>query len=279
MSLLADFVTDDRVGYCEQFASAMAAMGRTLGIPSRVVVGFLQGTRLSDGRILYSSDDRHAWPEMYFSGAGWVRFEPTPGQRAGATPPWTQRDRATDTPSPSPGAAASKAPAADPRAARPDTAATDATGPSVPWLPVLGLLLALGAGLLPSALRRVQRSRRLGGDDLLELSEGAWAELRATTLDVGLDWPESRSPREQARGVLAQVHAGPEQVASLERLLGQVERGRYAPTGSIVGDPEARSRTLETVRTWRSLLLGSVERVRGVRSRLWPVSAMRREGR
>ena len=86
MDLLAAFVTNDRVGYCEQFAAAMAAMGRVLGIPSRVVVGFLDGTTQEDGRILYTSDDRHAWPEMYFTGVGWVRFEPTPGSRAGATP-------------------------------------------------------------------------------------------------------------------------------------------------------------------------------------------------
>ena len=85
MDLLAHFVTDDRVGYCEQFASAMAAMARTLGIPSRVVVGFLDGQPLPDGRILYTSDERHAWPEMYFPGVGWIRFEPTPAQRA-ATP-------------------------------------------------------------------------------------------------------------------------------------------------------------------------------------------------
>ena len=102
MDLLAYFVTDDRVGYCEQFAAAMAAMGRALDIPSRVVVGFLDGTTQPDGRILYTSDDRHAWPEMYFSGVGWVRFEPTPGQRAGATPPWTRQSANAATPPPTP---------------------------------------------------------------------------------------------------------------------------------------------------------------------------------
>ena len=51
-------------------------MGRALGIPSRVVVGFLDGQSLPDGRILYTSDERHAWPEMYFPGSGWVSFDP-----------------------------------------------------------------------------------------------------------------------------------------------------------------------------------------------------------
>ncbi len=112
MDMLAHFVTDDRVGYCEQFASAMAAMGRSLGIPSRVVVGFLDGSPLPDGRILYTSDERHAWPEMYFSGVGWVRFEPTPAQRAGDTPAYTHSQTDTTLPTPSASATPTKTPAA-----------------------------------------------------------------------------------------------------------------------------------------------------------------------
>ena len=100
MDLLAAFVTNDRVGYCEQFAAAMAAMGRVLGIPSRVVVGFLDGTTQESGRILYTSDDRHAWPEMYFTGVGWVRFEADTGlaparRRRGPASPARQRHRRT----------------------------------------------------------------------------------------------------------------------------------------------------------------------------------------
>ena len=110
MDLLAHFVTDDRVGYCEQFASAMAAMGRSLGIPSRVVVGFLDGQPLPDGRILYTSDERHAWPEMYFPGSGWVRFEPTPAQRAAYVPPYTQSQAATQAADPGPDDGAEEGP-------------------------------------------------------------------------------------------------------------------------------------------------------------------------
>ncbi|NGZ99992.1 transglutaminase domain-containing protein [Nocardioides sp. W3-2-3] len=52
-----------RVGYCEQYASAMAVMARVVGIPARVAVGFLEPTRMDDGRWEYSSHDLHAWPE------------------------------------------------------------------------------------------------------------------------------------------------------------------------------------------------------------------------
>ena len=83
----------------------------------------------------------------------------------------------------------------------------------------------------------------------MHLAEGAWAELHATALDLGLDWPEQRSPREQARSVVGQVSgAEPEAVASLEGLLVQVERGRYGRSadGAVVTEvePEVRSRTV-----------------------------------
>ena len=285
MDLLAAFVTDDRVGYCEQFAAAMATMGRALGIPSRVVVGFLDGTTQPDGRTLYTSDDRHAWPEMYFSGVGWVRFEPTPGQRAGATPPWTRQDPNPDEPS---------ARASDSATSRavplPDRAKADAgTGGNgvteVVWWPVAGLVVVLLLGLAPWLTRRVQRRRRLGAADPVHLAEGAWAELRATALDLGLDWPERRSPREQARRMAEQVQADEEHVESLEGLLVRVERGRYASGPETEGRldpvaPEVRSGTARTVHSWRQAMTESLAKRpnssgRLWRGRLWPVSLVR----
>ena len=146
MDLLADFITNDRVGYCEQFAAAMAAMGRTLGIPSRVVVGFLHGTEQQDGRILYTSDDRHAWPEMYFSGVGWVRFEPTPSQRAGATPAWTRQDLGIADPSAAPSDISTPRDKPETSAAAAEHKNTKSDGSSVPLWPVVALGCPAGAG-------------------------------------------------------------------------------------------------------------------------------------
>ncbi len=72
-------------GYCQQFAGAFAVMARELGIPARVAVGFLQPTRTGPHQWQYSAHDMHAWPELYFQGSGWVRFEPTPATRPGGT--------------------------------------------------------------------------------------------------------------------------------------------------------------------------------------------------
>ena len=65
-------------GYCEQFAAAMAVMARSLDIPARVAIGFLKPEQVGPDTWVYSAHDLHAWPELYFPGAGWVRFEPTP---------------------------------------------------------------------------------------------------------------------------------------------------------------------------------------------------------
>lgn len=82
---LEQFVLEQRTGYCEYFASAMAVMLRSTGVPARVAVGFLPGTSspvTTDGegpqRFTVSTEDAHAWVEVLFPGHGWVRFEPTP---------------------------------------------------------------------------------------------------------------------------------------------------------------------------------------------------------
>jgi transglutaminase-like putative cysteine protease len=74
---LRRFLLEVRAGYCEQFAAAMAAMARAVGVPSRVAVGFTSGVPAGDHWEI-GSKDAHAWPELYFPGVGWVRFEPTP---------------------------------------------------------------------------------------------------------------------------------------------------------------------------------------------------------
>ncbi|MCF3148452.1 transglutaminaseTgpA domain-containing protein, partial [Streptomyces platensis] len=67
-------------GFCVHFSFSMAAMARTLGIPARVAVGFTPGTKQPDGTTSVGLKDAHAWPELYFQGIGWTRFEPTPSR-------------------------------------------------------------------------------------------------------------------------------------------------------------------------------------------------------
>ncbi|MEU1176219.1 DUF3488 and transglutaminase-like domain-containing protein [Streptomyces sp. NPDC005820] len=106
----------DKQGFCVHFSFAMAAMARTLGIPARVAVGFAPGSPQADGSVAVSLKDAHAWPELYFEGVGWTRFEPTPTR--GTTPSYTVPDTSdTDTPDlPQSSQSANAAPSAAPSA-------------------------------------------------------------------------------------------------------------------------------------------------------------------
>ena len=84
---LANFLFERKHGHCEYFASSMAVMLRTLGIPSRMVTGF-HGGEFNDltGQYVIRASDAHSWVEAYFPGSGWISFDPTP---AGSVPPRT----------------------------------------------------------------------------------------------------------------------------------------------------------------------------------------------
>ena len=268
---LDDFLDESgRVGYCEQFAASMAIMARILGIPARVAVGFLESRRVGTDTYEFSSHDLHAWPELYFPGAGWVRFEPTPGTRAEGVPGYTSVDLGPEaSAAPSPSATRSSAELA-PRGetAAPEEGASDEAS-SVPWasivLTLLGILLLVALVLVPGAVRRRRRDRRLLGG-----IEDLWLELRDHAVDLGHGWAHGLSPR--ASGVWLSTHfgpkpdhdgadhgverprQGPEQdpaaVEALHRLVGHLERARYARSASAFDTAQA----IEDVRAVESAL-------------------------
>ena len=76
---VVNFLLYAKEGYCNHFASAEVLLLRSLGIPSRLGVGYAQGQLDSDNLTFHVRlKDRHAWPEVYFEGFGWILFEPTP---------------------------------------------------------------------------------------------------------------------------------------------------------------------------------------------------------
>jgi len=71
------FGEDGRNGYCQYYASAMALMARSLGLPARIAVGFAPGEPAGDGLWLVREANAHAWVEIFFPGYGWQIFEAT----------------------------------------------------------------------------------------------------------------------------------------------------------------------------------------------------------
>lgn len=75
------FLFDTKVGYCDNYSTAMVVLCRALDIPARWAKGFNSGERISeDGKIQYevTNANAHSWPEIYFEEMGWIPFEPTP---------------------------------------------------------------------------------------------------------------------------------------------------------------------------------------------------------
>jgi hypothetical protein len=74
------FLFDTHKGFCNYYATAEVLLLRSVGIPTRMVVGFAQGEYQPPDKYTVLEKDAHAWPEVYFPGIGWVEFEPTSSQ-------------------------------------------------------------------------------------------------------------------------------------------------------------------------------------------------------
>jgi transglutaminase-like putative cysteine protease len=263
---LKNFLLVTQKGYCQQFSFAMAVLARLLGIPSRVAVGFTSGSQETKNAWLVTTHDAHAWPELYFQGYGWLRFEPTPsgnaGQGTARAPGYSQAPVNPSATSPAQ-ASASAAPTGTAsgggvRSGLPpnlrqllgndDLGAAGARPPPgvSPWA-VFGLVvagLAVLAAITPWCTRRVVRRRRWhrGGRartrqqraDQVRAGDVAWAhaawqELRDDLLDYGAGCQPSETPRAAAARAGDQLRlAGPAR-AALGRIALAEERARYAP--------------------------------------------------
>jgi transglutaminase-like putative cysteine protease len=78
VDVVDDFLFRSRLGWCEQVASSLVVMARSVGIPSRLATGFVPGSRDAlTGQFTVRERDAHAWAEIYFPGVGWQPFDPT----------------------------------------------------------------------------------------------------------------------------------------------------------------------------------------------------------
>jgi len=278
MDVIATFLKV-KSGYCVHFASAMAVMARTLGIPARIGMGYLPGNYVGSagkGRSSYtvSSDDLHAWPELYFSGIGWVAFEPTVGR--GTEPSYTLPGYIAPTPDQTPQAStAPTTPAAAPQTGptQTDHAADQTQTQLTPVVSAVGLglfvLLVLAAPAIVRRWRRTTRFRRLSDD---WGSAGlAWTELVDTARDLGIAVPNTQTPRMLAAR-LAEGWQDDDADTALDALLTAAEREQFGPPGAVFYDP-TRAADLHVVLDRMLEGAGPVARLRSV---LVPVSLLPR---
>ena len=200
--IISDFLLRDKAGYCIHFATAMAILARIEGIPSRVAVGFTGGTQEGDGYKV-TTDNMHAWPELYFEGLGWMPFEPTKsigssvtGENSSPAPPSSapSTSPSTQTVSPEPKPTETTA---SPSSSPPQTP----TGSSTNWTWLLWIFPVLLLLAFPAVTRLSLRAWRLrGGQSPVAAAAAAWRELAASHRDLGQEFLHG-SPVEVAKAM------------------------------------------------------------------------------
>ncbi|MEO3825148.1 DUF3488 and transglutaminase-like domain-containing protein [Actinomadura sp. B10D3] len=271
------FLGEGRRGTPEHFATAYALLARSLGLPSRVVVGFDGGNR-AGGAVQVRSGDVMVWPEIKFDELGWIRFNPLPDSArrskkndavaAGETEQkleQAQKNAASQQRGQGPGNTAQKgpqkAPAAEP-APRPWWVFA-AIGAGVL---VLGYLLAV---LLAPALRT---RRRRAGTPAARIT-GAWHEALDHLSDVGLSTARTLTAHEVARFGASAV--GEEAHGHLGPLADLVNRSRFAASRP---DPGTADQAWHHTDRLGRLVTTRAGRLRRFRRRLHPRSLRDRRG-
>jgi transglutaminase-like putative cysteine protease len=304
---LTKFLEVTKKGYCQQFSFAMAVLARLLGIPSRVAYGFTSGTPISRNSWLVTTHDAHAWPELYFQGYGWLRFEPTPsgvtGQGTAYSPSYAfalpnpattgqSQTAPSTTPSTTPtGKVGAQGLRQNLRNILGDQGygtgtASGSAGTVSPW-EVFGLVVAgliVLAAVAPWCARRVIRRRRwrhratarTAGPARADRARArdvtwahaAWEELRDDLTDYGAGSLPSESPRAVAvRAGTGLSLADPARDA-LGRIAMAEERARYAPAPSDGSGLRADSAAV------RRAIAAAVPRGARWRARLLPASVL-----
>jgi transglutaminase-like putative cysteine protease len=286
-STVLQFLTTDKTGFCQQFAFSMAVLARLLGIPSRIAVGYTAGTYIGHHTWKVTSADAHAWPELYFPGAGWLRFEPTPGGAGGqgtAIQPVYSAPVVPTGPSTNPGAGSTSPLTAPSTGVAPVAPNIRKTGPEIggtssqgaatkPAGFPIGLVIAAVLILLligPGLIRLITRRRRwLTATDDIGRAHAAWRELTSDLVDYRLGAGPSETPRAVARRIsdVGELDATGRQ--AVDRIAAAEERAQYART------PASCDTLRSDVHTVRRAMARAARPGDRWRARLLPASVLR----
>ena len=284
---LPAFLTTDQRGFCSQFAQAMAILARLVGIPSRISVGYTGGTPV-DGQghtWRVTTADAHAWPELYFTGEGWLRFEPTPtglhGQATAEIPAYASLGNTLPLNKGSSQSTPSTPAHTSPIDGRHQIAAHLNHGTDSGFTPAsqrAGYDLWLAAGIpaavflliaWPALIRLVTRRRRwLTAASDADLAHAAWRELTDDLADYGLGFMPAETPRAVARRVTNDANLDESGIQAVQRISAAEERARYAR----LAGPSAGLKAQALIA--RRAISASVPRRQRLRARLLPASTL-----
>ncbi|HTG47616.1 MAG TPA: DUF3488 and transglutaminase-like domain-containing protein [Actinomycetota bacterium] len=273
---------NQRRGFCQQYAVAMALMLRSINIPARVAIGFTPGKQDAENPDLWHVDttDLHAWVEVPFANWGWLTFEPTPGttfsdpatngyisQPTGSTPPCPPSERncndTSGTTTPPPATPSASVSGKNPFGTEQKThrgfgsSTLESLGPHrTPYLVILGwvLLAALFlASLVPLSIWARRRARlRKAGDEPRRLILATYDVFGERASDIGLGPEPGETPFEYRRRI---EETGKLDDGHLARMTGTVVRAAYGP--QALTEAEARDVTADADQVLRELRKGS----------------------
>ena len=271
LEVVGDFL-ERRSGYCSHYASALAVLGRALGVPTRMVLGYSASGVQAEADFTYevTADQLHAWVEAYIDDVGWVPFDVTPASADDAeaddtdTPAAPGRDDADallsegdadaadadntttdgDTPDTDGNAGDDSGTTSAQQTADADGSPSPAT--SLAWVAGgIGAVLAVVAlCCLPALVRRRRRRRRLriasgtGADG--ERWIAAWQEIVDSAWDNGVRWGKAETDRDIVRRITDRLEsgssAGTETIEQVGRIAVQATAAAFGGTSEHAGD-------------------------------------------
>ena len=240
-----DYVLFDlQEGYCTYYASAMAVMLRSQGVPARVVSGYALGEydpTAQNYRV--RAVNAHTWVEVYFPDYGWIHFEPTQSIPV-VERPTSGAEGALDPSVPIPNTEPFGLDEELADVERADGLLGDAADQAnrgllgdVPWWQVaIGVVLLLVAGTVVWGANRYNRGVE-GDVGRSYLRLGEWARV------LGIPWRTTQTPYEQADALVAVVPQGQQPIRNLTR---QYVLRLFSPARATDAD-------FDPYQEWRSL--------------------------
>ncbi|MFQ5398178.1 MAG: transglutaminase family protein [Anaerolineae bacterium] len=249
---------DIKQGYCNYYASSMAVMLRSQGVPARIVSGYAQGDYDEDtGSYRVRASNAHTWAEVYFPNYGWIQFEPTASIPTVSRPESSGGGDAFETPLlPEEDPNVEDLPDSDPqsdfeRGLQEDEEAAGPAGSVVRrefsiWQVLIGVAVLMFAALLLVLASEV--NRRVESDVRRSYSRlGSWARR------LGIRVHPTHTPHERADLMATAVPEGKTPIRNLTRqfVLQQFSRGRSYEAGF---DPLEEWRVLRPILLRKTIL-------------------------